>query len=92
MNLSVDCNQLRFLNLLILLAADICYQAKDYNRAFYFYNESRVASTYANLTAIKTESLMGMGLVAMNISLFDEAIIIFKKNLQYAWDSKTSEA
>lgn len=29
MNLSVDCNQLRFLILLILLAADICYQVKD---------------------------------------------------------------
>lgn len=85
MNLSVDCNQLRFLILLILLAADICYQVKDENRAFYFYNEARVAATYANISQIKTESLMGLGLVTMSIGLWDEAIIILKKNLQYAW-------
>ena len=54
MNLAVDCNQLRFLILLILLAADICYQVKDENRAFYFYNEARVAATYANISQIKT--------------------------------------
>jgi hypothetical protein len=54
MNLAVDCNELRFLNLLILLTAEICFQAKDYNRAFYFYNESRIAATYANLANIKT--------------------------------------
>lgn len=54
MNLSVDCNQLHFLILLILLAADICYQVKDENRAFYFYNEARVAATYANFSQIKT--------------------------------------
>ncbi len=71
MNLAVDCNQLRLLNLLILLAADVCYQVKDYNRAFYFYNQSRVASTYANLTPLKAESLMGMGLIALNLSLLD---------------------
>jgi tetratricopeptide (TPR) repeat protein len=35
---------------------------------------------------------MGMGLVAMSIRLFDEAIVIFKKNLQYAWSSKNHEA
>lgn len=35
---------------------------------------------------------MGMGLIALNLSLLDEAIIIFKKNLQYAWDSKSTEA
>lgn len=35
---------------------------------------------------------MGLGLVAMNIELYDEAIIIFKKNLQYGWESKNIEA
>lgn len=38
MNEAVDCNQLRFLCLLIHLAADISYQHKDFKRAFYFYN------------------------------------------------------
>lgn len=38
MNMAVDCNQLRFLILLILLTGDICYRVKDHNRAFYFYN------------------------------------------------------
>lgn len=92
MNISVDCNQLRFLILLVLLAADICYQIKDEKRAFYFYNEARVAATYANIPQIKTEALMGLGLVAMNISMYHEAVIILKKNLQYAWDSKNNEA
>jgi hypothetical protein len=85
MNLAVDCNQLNFLILLILLAADICYQVKDSNRAFYFYNEARVASTYANISHIKTEALMGLGLVTINLELYDEAVIILKKNLQYSW-------
>lgn len=35
---------------------------------------------------------MGMGLVAMNIGMYDEAVTIFKKNLQYAWESKSMEA
>jgi len=35
---------------------------------------------------------MGMGLIAMNIGLYEEAIVILKKNLQYAWDGKSSEA
>jgi len=38
MNEAVDLNELRFLCLLIMLAGDICFQFKDFNRAFYFYN------------------------------------------------------
>jgi hypothetical protein len=40
MNEAVDFNQFRFLCLLIMLAADICLQFRDFNRAFYFYNEA----------------------------------------------------
>lgn len=54
MNMAVDCNQLRFFILLILLAGDICYRVKDYNRAVYFYNEARLAATYAGVLQIKT--------------------------------------
>lgn len=31
---------------------------------------------------------MGLGKVALEINLIEQAIILFKKNLQYAWDSK----
>lgn len=31
---------------------------------------------------------MGLGLVVMNLELYDEAVVILKKNLQYAWESK----
>lgn len=40
MNLAVDYNELLFLALIICLAADICYFVKDYDRSFYFYNQS----------------------------------------------------
>lgn len=40
MNLAVDYNELLFLALLICLAADICYFVKEYDRSFYFYNQS----------------------------------------------------
>lgn len=40
MNLAVDYNELLFLSLLILLAADICYYLHDFDRAFYYYNQT----------------------------------------------------
>jgi hypothetical protein len=40
MNEAVDFNELRLLCLLVVLAADVCYMHKDYNRAFYFYNQA----------------------------------------------------
>jgi len=40
MNEAVDLNQLRFLCLLIILSADVCFQFKDFNRSLYFYNEA----------------------------------------------------
>lgn len=33
---------------------------------------------------------MGMGLIALNIGSYDDAILIFKKNLQYAWEAKST--
>ena len=38
MNEAVDFNLLRFLCILIMLAADMCFNFKDYRRAFYFYH------------------------------------------------------
>ena len=38
MNMAVDYNELLFLTLLILLAADVCFYMKDVSKAFYFYN------------------------------------------------------
>lgn len=35
---------------------------------------------------------MGMGIITMNMGLYEQAISIFKKNLQYAWDGKNNEA
>lgn len=40
MNLTVDYNELVFLSLLVCLAADICFFLKDYDRSFYFYNQT----------------------------------------------------
>jgi hypothetical protein len=40
MNEAVDFNQLKFLCLVVVLAADVCHEHKDYNRAFYFYNQA----------------------------------------------------
>ena len=40
MNEAVDLNETRFLCLVIVLAADICYQYKDFNRSFYFYHQA----------------------------------------------------
>ena len=40
MNEAVDFNLLRFLCLLIMLAADMCFSFKDYKRAFYFFHEA----------------------------------------------------
>ena len=40
MNEAVDFNLLRFLCLLIALAADVCCHHKQYQKAFYFYNET----------------------------------------------------
>lgn len=40
MNSAVDLNETRILILLIVLAAEICYEAKDMHRAFYFYNQA----------------------------------------------------
>lgn len=40
MNEAVDLNETRFLCLVIVLAADICYQYKDFKRSFYFYHQS----------------------------------------------------
>lgn len=38
--MTVDFNELKLLILSIILAADICIQAKDINRSFYFYNQA----------------------------------------------------
>lgn len=40
MNIVVDFNELRLLVVVVVLAADICYQAKDFNRAVYFYDQA----------------------------------------------------
>lgn len=40
MNEAVDFNELRLLCLLVMLAADICFQYRDFKRAFYFYNQA----------------------------------------------------
>lgn len=40
MNLTVDYNELKFLALIIILAADICFYRMDLSRAFYFYNQT----------------------------------------------------
>ena len=40
MNEAVDYNQLKLLCLVVVLSADICNQFKDYNRAFFFYNQA----------------------------------------------------
>lgn len=44
MNEAVDLNEMRFLSLLILLAADICFQFREFNRSFYFYNQAVLPS------------------------------------------------
>ncbi len=49
MNEAVDYNELRFLCLLMILTADICYFAKDFNRAFYFYNEAVIYYLFREL-------------------------------------------
>lgn len=40
MNEAVDLNETRFLCLVIVLAADICFQFKDFKRSFYFYHQA----------------------------------------------------
>ena len=40
MNEAVDLNEMRFLCLVIVLAADICFQFKDFKRSFYFYHQA----------------------------------------------------
>lgn len=91
MNEAVDYNQMRFLALLILLAADICYQVKDCKRAVYFYNEARVFATYAELLSIKMEALAALAHIAMDLALYDSSMLFLKKSLQYAWKVKNIE-
>lgn len=40
MNEAVDFNELRFLNLLVMLSADISFSFKDMSRSFFFYNQA----------------------------------------------------
>lgn len=85
MNLSVDYNELLFLALVVSLAADICYFLKDYPRAFYFYNQARIAGSYARNDRLKIPALMGLGRICFDLKYFEEAKRLFRKALQYAW-------
>lgn len=44
MNMAVDLNELKFLILVIMLAANICREWKDFKRAFYFYHQAVLLS------------------------------------------------
>lgn len=78
--------------LIVSLAADLCYFLKDYDRAFYFYNQAvlvyslqRIAGSYARRDRLKCPALMGMGRICFDLQYFDEAKRLFRKALQYAW-------
>ena len=55
MNLAVDYNELLFLSLVVLLVADICFYWKDFNRAFYFYNQAVFFLSHRELQAAMHE-------------------------------------
>jgi hypothetical protein len=85
MNEAVDLNQMRFLCLLVLLAADVSLQFRELNRAFYFYNQARLFASYAKLYQVKIEALSQLGVIAVELRAYAEAMLLFKKAVQYAW-------
>jgi hypothetical protein len=85
MNEAVDLNELRFLCLLVMLTGDVSLHFRELNRAFYFYNQARLFASYAQLYEVKIEALMQLGVIAVEVHAYSEAMILFKKALQYAW-------
>ena len=71
MNETVDFNELKFLCLLVMLTAEICYQFKDFNRSIYFFNEARKFASYSCLFNIKTDSLIAIGQISIELKLYD---------------------
>jgi hypothetical protein len=92
MNEAVDLNQLRFLCLLVMLTADVSFHFHELNRAFYFYNQARLFASYAQLYQVKIEALSQLGVIAVEMRAYPEAMVLFKKGLQYAWKMRDQEA
>lgn len=85
MNMTVDFNELKLLLLAIILSADLCFEAKDFNRAFYFYNQARIASSSTNNYEVTINSLEGMAKVTFEMKLPIQTVKFLKKALAYAW-------
>jgi hypothetical protein len=61
---------MRFLCLLVMLAADVSLHFREPARAFYFYNQARLFSSYAELYQLKIEALTQLGVIALEVKSY----------------------
>lgn len=92
MNIAVDLNQTKFLILIIMMAGEVCFEAKEFKSSFFFYTQVMIASTCTRSWSVKLEALTYLGRICMENFEHEKAMIFFKKALQYAWKIREQEA
>lgn len=68
-----------------MMIAEICFEAKDYKRSVYFYNQSKIAAVYTNFPDIIIQSLIGLARIAYDLYMPHASIKFLKKALAYSW-------
>ena len=64
---------------------------EDFERSFFYYNQSRLVSKFTLNHPVMTFALLGMAKSAQKRDLNEESIIFLKKALQYAWHNKQED-
>lgn len=67
MNMAVDFNNTRFLILLIMMTAEVCFEAKEFKTSFFFFTQAIVAATCTRQWSIKLDALIYMGKICLQI-------------------------
>ncbi|EAR82364.1 hypothetical protein TTHERM_01179950 (macronuclear) [Tetrahymena thermophila SB210] len=88
---AVDINDLKLFCTISEFMADLALEMQDIKSAVFLYDQFRNLSTYTKNYSKKAKSLLQLAKCARQINFYQEAIIILKKALQYAWYSKEND-
>lgn len=67
------------------ILGDFHFECLHIDQAFFYYNEGRKCALRIGQHSLMTECLIQMATCASRSNLFEEAIRILKKTLEYIW-------